>query len=39
VKAHLVGLARFDQGSVSLLVMVTKLRDADCGILLSKNHH
>jgi hypothetical protein len=29
VKAHLAGLARFYQGSASLLVMVMELRDVD----------
>jgi hypothetical protein len=33
VKAHLVGLNRFIQGSTSLLVMVMELRDVDCGTL------
>jgi hypothetical protein len=39
VKAHLVGLARFGQGSASLLVMVMEIRDVSCGILLPINHH
>jgi hypothetical protein len=34
VKAHLVGLVRFNQGSISLLVIVMEIRDVDCGILL-----
>jgi hypothetical protein len=39
VKAHLVGLVGFGQGSTYLLVMVMELRDVDCGILLPSNHH